>query len=197
MPGDTASSKNQNLKLLAQACPPCNANPPVAVIDATPMFGQVPLDVHFDGAGSYDAEGPIIAWEWDFEDDGIVDADGAEADWQYVAPGVYTARLAVTDTGGLTGESTVEIAVTAAPTGSLVVDPLYPAWFAHESEGPFYLCGPGDPEDFLYRGTRNANGTRTGDQATLIGKLAGSGANSIYMQMVRSHGGDGETTRTP
>ncbi len=197
VPGNAASSMNQNLKLLTQACPPCNANSPVAVIDAAPTLGQAPLEVHFDGSGSHDAEGPILAWEWDFEDDGTVDASGAETDYPYAAPGVYTARLTVTDTGGLTGESTVEISVTAAPTGSLVVDPLHPAWFAYENEGPFFMCGPGDPEDFLYRGTRNANGTRTGDQAALISKLAGTGANCIYMQMVRSHGGDGGDDENP
>ncbi len=196
-PGNAASSMNQNLKLLTQACPPCNANPPVAVMDAAPTFGQAPLEVHFDGSGSHDAEGPILAWEWDFEDDGTVDATGIEANYMYAAPGVYTARLVVTDTGGLTGEATVEITVTAAPTGSLVVDPLHPAWFAYESEGPFFMCGPGDPEDFLYRGTRNANGTRTGDQAALISKLAGTGANCIYMQIVRSHGGDGDADENP
>lgn len=63
--------------------------------------------------------------------------------------------------------------------------------------GPFFLCGPGDPEGFLYRGTRNANGTRKGDQMALINKLAGTGANCIYLMAIRSHGGDGDTTENP
>lgn len=59
------------------------------------------------------------------------------------------------------------------------------------------MCGPGDPEGFLYRGKRNPDGTRKGDQMSLINKLKGTGANSIYMMAVRSHGGDGDSTENP
>jgi|GEM_PF-1009529 len=82
-------------------------------------------------------------------------------------------------------------------SGQITVDAEHPAWFRYEGGGPFYMCGPGDPEGFLYRGTRNADGTRNGDQMALIQKLAGTGANCIYMQAVRSHGGDGDATQNP
>jgi hypothetical protein len=59
------------------------------------------------------------------------------------------------------------------------------------------MCGPGDPEGFLYRGTRNPDGTRSGDQMVLINKLSGTGANCIYLMAVRSHGGDGDATQNP
>lgn len=81
--------------------------------------------------------------------------------------------------------------------GQIVRDAQHPAWFKFQGGGPFFLCGPGDPEDFLYRGTRNPDGTRTGDQMALIQKLAGTGANCIYLQAVRSHGGDGDATHNP
>ena len=55
---------------------------------------------------------------------------------------------------------------------------------------PFFLCGPGDPEGFLYRGKRNPDGTRNGDQMKLIRKLKKHGGNSIYLMAVRTHGGD-------
>ncbi len=83
------------------------------------------------------------------------------------------------------------------PTGQIIVDPANPAWLRYADGGPFFLCGPGDPEDFLYRGTRNADGTRTGDQSDLISKLAPTGANGIYMQIIRSHGGDGAADHNP
>ncbi|MEN6578248.1 MAG: serine hydrolase [Phycisphaerales bacterium] len=60
-----------------------------------------------------------------------------------------------------------------------------------------FLCGPGDPEGFLYRGTLNPDGTRAGDQMQLIEKLAPTGANCIYLMAVRSHGGDGDATHNP
>jgi hypothetical protein len=87
---------------------------------------------------------------------------------------------------------------TAAPlAGQIVVDPNHRAWLKYHQGGPFFMCGPGDPEDFLYRGTRHPDGTRDGDQMTLINKLQGTGANSIYLMAVRSHGGDGDRSHNP
>lgn len=89
------------------------------------------------------------------------------------------------------------LGVQAPLPGQIVVDPDHPQWLAYAGGGPFFLCGPGDPEDFLYRGTLNPVGTRDGDQMALIDKLIGTGANSIYLQAVRSHGGDGDATHNP
>ncbi len=88
--------------------------------------------------------------------------------------------------------------------GQIVVDPRSPRWLVYNRDAdedgrldPFFLAGPGDPEDFLYRGRRRANGTRDGDQMRLIDKLRRTGANSIYLQAIRSHGGDGDATHNP
>ena len=89
-------------------------------------------------------------------------------------------------------------------SGQIIVDPNRPEWLVYnrdaDSDGdldPYFLSGPGDPEDFLYRGSRNADGTRSGDQQSIINKLKSSGANSIYMQAVRSNGGDGGPDHNP
>ena len=88
--------------------------------------------------------------------------------------------------------------IDSAPgTGQIVVDADHPQWLRREGGGPFFMCGPGDPEDFLYRGRLNPDGTRNGDQMTLIEKLKGTGANCIYLMAVRSHGGDGDKTHNP
>ncbi|MEA3224336.1 MAG: serine hydrolase [Planctomycetota bacterium] len=81
--------------------------------------------------------------------------------------------------------------------GQIIVDPDHPEWLKYNDGGPFFMCGPGDPEDFLYRGSRNSDGTRSGDQMTLINKVKGTGANCFYVQAVRSHGGDGDSTHNP
>lgn len=79
----------------------------------------------------------------------------------------------------------------------LKADSEHPQWLGRADGESFFMCGPGDPEDFLYRGTLNADGTRAGDQMQLIEKLKGSGANCIYLQAVRSHGGDGDAMHNP
>ncbi len=89
-------------------------------------------------------------------------------------------------------------ATPAAPLpGQIAVMADHPQALVRYPDRPFFLCGPGDPEDFLYRGERRADGTRDGDQQALIEKLAGTGANCLYLMAVRSHGGDGDATQNP
>jgi len=79
----------------------------------------------------------------------------------------------------------------------IIVDPEHPKWLKRSDGRPLFMCGPGDPEDFLYRGRLKPDGTRDGDQMQLIEKMKGTGANCIYLMAVRSHGGDGDKTHNP
>ncbi len=83
------------------------------------------------------------------------------------------------------------------PPDPIVADPENPQWLRRKDRGGFFMCGPGDPEDFLYRGTLRPDGTRDGDQMAMIEKLSGTGANCIYLMAIRSHGGDGDRTHNP
>ncbi|MEE9463397.1 MAG: nitrilase-related carbon-nitrogen hydrolase [Bacteroidales bacterium] len=81
--------------------------------------------------------------------------------------------------------------------GQIMVDPDNPSWLVYNRDenrdgrpDPYFMCGPGDPEGFLYRGIRNLNGTRCGDQMNLIEKVRVNGGNCIYLMAVRTHGGD-------
>ncbi len=92
----------------------------------------------------------------------------------------------------------------SAQVGQIMIDPQNPAWMVYNrdsnSDGkldPAFICGPGDPEDFLYRGSRNSDGTRNGDQQAIITNMAQQGVNSIYFQAIRSHGGDGDSSHNP
>ncbi|MBK1878771.1 DUF4038 domain-containing protein [Pelagicoccus mobilis] len=77
------------------------------------------------------------------------------------------------------------------PERMLIVDPENPRWLRWSDGDPFFMCGPGDPESFLFRGERQADGTRKGDQMELLRKVADAGANCIWWVGLRSHGGDG------
>ena len=86
--------------------------------------------------------------------------------------------------------------------GRITVDPEHPQWPRHilsdgDTGHAFFMCGPGDPEGFLYRGTLNPDGTRAGDQMQLIEKLKGTGANCIYLMAVRSMAATGIATHNP
>lgn len=92
------------------------------------------------------------------------------------------------------------IAVPVAEAGGsnpLTTDPENPRWLFFQDGAPFFMCGPGDPEDFLHRGTLDPDGTRNGDQDAMIAEITGTGANAIIVMAVRSHGGDGNSTHNP
>ncbi len=89
---------------------------PTAVLAAAPTSGTVPLNVSFDGAASFDPDGSIASYTWNFGDGGS-QTGGATAAHAYGTPGTYTATLTVTDLAGLTGTTTVTI--TAQPQATV------------------------------------------------------------------------------
>jgi glucose/arabinose dehydrogenase len=102
--------------------------PPVASFSATPSNGVAPLDVAFDARASSDPDaGDTIRFAWDFTNDGTTDATTSTAAFRYSTPGVYTARLTVTDSRGssssttqtITANNTAPVAVINSPTSAL------------------------------------------------------------------------------
>jgi PKD repeat protein len=71
------------------------------------------LALSVDGRASADADGRIASYAWRFGDGST--ASGAQASHSYAAAGTYPVTLTVTDDEGLTGVSTTEVTVTAAP----------------------------------------------------------------------------------
>jgi PKD repeat protein len=86
--------------------------PPTAVAGATPTSGTAPLAVKFSSAGSFDPDGTITAYLWNFGNG--VTKTNANPSYTYKTGGSYTAQLIVTDNQGATGTNTVGIAVQPA-----------------------------------------------------------------------------------
>jgi PKD repeat protein len=84
--------------------------PPVAAASATPVSGEVPLDVQFSSAGSGDSDGTFVTYSWDFDNG----SSSTEANpWvNYPSAGIYTAVLTVTDDLGVARTDSVTITVT-------------------------------------------------------------------------------------
>ena len=83
---------------------------PVAVASASPLNGTAPLDVQFTGSSSYDPDGTISSYAWDFGD-GIGTSNETNPLYTYNDPGTFSARLVVTDNDGLTDTAYVSITV--------------------------------------------------------------------------------------
>jgi PKD repeat protein len=98
--------------LVSGSAPAASGQPPVAQIAAAPLSGTVPLTVSFSGSASSDADGSIVAYEWNFGDGSPV-AGGANASHVYNSAGTYSAVLKVTDNSGLTATKSVQIDATS------------------------------------------------------------------------------------
>ena len=64
-----------------------------ADFEATPTYGKAPLTVNFTDKST----GNPISWEWDFDNDGIVDSVDQNPTYTYYNPGWYTVKLTVSD----------------------------------------------------------------------------------------------------
>jgi len=74
----------------------CGVPPPEAQYTASPNTGYIPIEVQFTDL----SEGDIDTWEWDFDDDGLVDSTLQNPRYTYDNPGTYTISLTVSGPGG-------------------------------------------------------------------------------------------------
>ena len=78
---------------------------PVALFSATPETAEIGETISFDASESYDPDGTIVSYLWDFGDGST--ANGVEVDHAYSQYGVYTITLTVTDDDGATDTMSV------------------------------------------------------------------------------------------
>lgn len=83
--------------------------PPVAAASATPLTGNVPLEVTFSSASSHDPDGTLASYAWDFGDGNT--SSQPNPVHTYTTNGIYQATLTVTDNLGLTDSDTLTITV--------------------------------------------------------------------------------------
>jgi len=88
--------------------------PPTAAIAASPGSGTAPLSVYLNGSGSIDDRG-IVSYSWDFDDGLTETTDAPSIEHLYQAPGIYEARLTVTDEAGQTDTASIPITVLNNP----------------------------------------------------------------------------------
>ncbi|MCX6647280.1 MAG: PKD domain-containing protein [bacterium] len=100
---------------------------PVAVAEADVNPQTAGLPIHFSGTDSYDPDGGgIVLYEWDWDNDGIYDETGPNAENTWVTPGTYPVQLRVTDDEDETDtlDASLDIIITANPVAVAEADPL-------------------------------------------------------------------------
>ena len=106
---------------------------PTADFDANPTNGWAPLRVSFydRSVSEHDA---IVAWAWDFQNDGTVDSTGENPTFEYAGAGTYSVSLSVANSHGSTG--TVTRTNLISLLDDTVMD-LLPTTFSVEKAGVF------------------------------------------------------------
>jgi hypothetical protein len=75
---------------------------PVASFTISPSTGIVSQKIDFNASGSYDPDGYIVSYTWDFGDGNITTVATPTVSHIYKASGTYNVNLTVTDDDGLT-----------------------------------------------------------------------------------------------
>ncbi len=90
---------------------------PIAVFTASPVFGKPPLEVLFNASDSYDPDGEIESYKWDFGDGfkGV----SRRVRHTFSTPGTFMVVLTVVDDDNVTGTTTGEIRVLDTPLAPL------------------------------------------------------------------------------
>jgi len=100
--------------------------PPVAI--AMPDYQGIFVgeEAYFYGNLSYDPDGTIVSYFWDFGDGHT--GTGINQTHVYTVSGYYTVTLTVTDNDGLTGTDTCFVNVTGLQSPVAVAEPSYQEW---------------------------------------------------------------------
>lgn len=102
--------------------------PPLASFSFSPLSPEVGMSVFFDGFGSFDPDGFIVSWSWNFGD-GFT-GSGTFTSHTYFATGNYTVTLTVTDNQGAVGITartvTVRTSTNQPPTAIFFFNPQNP-----------------------------------------------------------------------
>ncbi len=109
--------------------------PPVAVITAAPTSGVAPVTVAFHGSGSYDPDGSIASYAWNFGNGATSTA--ADPSYTFTNAGTYTVTLTVTDNNGASRSTSTAIAVQAQATATQVWVGTLTTATGRRSSGPY------------------------------------------------------------
>jgi hypothetical protein len=191
--------------------------PPVAAVALATVNGST---FDFSPAGSYDPDGTIVKYEWDWESDGVYDfssADGLTS--HFFEGGSYTITLRVTDNKGATGLATFDLTANFPPTAVINIATTDGSTFSFSAadssdpEGPlqrwewdfdgdgifeeFYFSDPG-PISHSFSGgdhevsLRVTDGLDASDTATIT--VTGNYFPSASIELVADYFGSGERT---
>jgi PKD repeat protein len=119
------SLSHDSTVVLSPGAPP--PQPPIASFTYTPTYPEVNQVVTFDASASYDPDGNIVSYTWDFGDGTPPVTESDPITYHaYASYGDYTVKLTVTDNSSLTDDETASIHISQHPVASFTFAPPDP-----------------------------------------------------------------------
>ncbi len=168
--------------------------PPIAAFSYSPANPMVGQWVQFDGSASFDPDGTITAYTWNFGDGST--ASGVSRYHKFTAPGTYTVTLTVTDNGGLTNTTTQTVQVgvpNQAPTAAFSYSPAHPGvgqWVKFDGSASF------DPDGSITTYSWNFGDGSTGTGASVYHQFTAPGNYTVTLTVTDNNGLTNSTSQT-
>ena len=135
--------------------------------------GKSATSIQFNGSASYDPDGTIATYQWNFGDG--ANGTGAAPAHTYATAGTFVATLTVTDNGGATAAANTSAVITSPSNQSPIADPGGP--YSAVSGNPIVFNGTGssDPDGTITQYQWNfADGAASGASPTHTFSAPGS-----------------------
>ncbi len=87
--------------------------PPTAIFTVDPQTAEVGETITFDASASFDDDGTIVTYVWDFGDENTAKEEFSTITHSYNIAGEYTVELKVVDDHGISRSNTTTLTVTA------------------------------------------------------------------------------------
>jgi PKD repeat protein len=161
---DEGITKSSTTTALIKEQPICDAGGPYAGLPGEPVL--------FDGSGSYDRDGTVVFWGWDFGDS--TTGSGQTVQHTYAGSGAYTVTLTVTDNDTLTStcQTTANIGASFTDIGADLIGLVGTSAFGdYDSDGDLdiLLAGTDSTGAYVTRLYRNDAGDFNDIGAALAG----------------------------
>ena len=174
---------------------------PTASFAASPAVAAVGQSVTYSAAGSSDADGQIVKYQWDLDGNGSYETDtGAmsSATSSYATAGTRTIKLKVTDSQSLTNETTRTLVVSAPPSASFTASPN-PVTTGQTVSFNGSASGDSDGTIAKFEWDLDGDGsyeTDTGATFTVTRSYATAGSRTVGLRVTDNAGLSAQTTRS-
>jgi chitodextrinase len=155
-----------------------------------PYEALVGETIAFNGLGSFDLDGTIVAYYWDFGNGGV--GFGPAPLFDYAAPGTFTVSLTVTDDMGATDTATTTATIAEVPNQPPVADPSGPYGAFVAESITFDGSASFDPDGTIVSYQWDFGDGATGTGATSTHAYATAGVYDVTLTVTD----DGDATDT-